>query len=361
MAAGRLRVGVARAVGTGRGGGPGGHVLVAGATLLLLAVAAIALTRGAAAIPMRSVVTMLIGQLPFVGIDSESPEAWRRIVFDVRLPRVVGAGLVGAALGYSGGAYQGVFRNPLAEPYLLGVAAGAALGASIAIVSPLDSSAYGIGWVPAFAFIGAGAAVLLVYLFARTGAAVNNATLILAGVALSAIFASITSFLLLTGGAAARPILSFLFGGFNTISWQRIAFAVPYFAAGTAVVAVYARVLNVLQLDDEQAGQLGVDVTRVKLIVLAAASLLAATAVALAGVIGFVGLIVPHVTRMLTGTDHRRLLPMSALLGASFLIAADLLARSVIAPQEIPVGIVTSLVGGPFFLYLLRRHGADRL
>lgn len=329
--------------------------------LLLLAVAALALTQGAAGIPARTTFALLLDHLPLIAVHTDVPASWERIVFDIRLPRVVAAGLVGAALSYSGSAYQGVFRNPLAEPYLLGVASGAALGAALAIVSPLESSTYGVGWVPALAFVGAGVAVVLVYLFARSGSVVNNATLILAGVALSAVFSSVTSFLLLTGGGATRPILSFLFGGFNTVGWARIVFALPYLAVGAAVVAIYARVLNVLQLDEEQAAQLGVDVARVKLIVLAAASLVAATAVALAGVIGFVGLIVPHVTRMLAGRDHRRLLPLSALFGASFLIAADLLSRTVIAPQEIPVGIVTAIAGGPFFLYLLRTRGADRL
>lgn len=329
--------------------------------VLLVAVAGLALTQGAADIPASTTFALLMDRLPFVDVHTSGPATWQRIVFDIRLPRVLAAALVGAALSYSGAAYQGVFRNPLAEPYLLGVASGAALGAAIAIVSPLESSSYGVGWVPALAFVGAAVAVLLVYLFARTGSVVNNATLILAGVALSAVFSSVTSFLLLTGGAATRPILSFLFGGFNTVSWPRIAFALPYLIVGAAIVAIYARVLNVLQLDEEQAGQLGVDVARVKLIVLAAASLVAATAVALAGVIGFVGLIVPHVTRMLAGRDHRRLLPLSALFGASFLIAADLASRTAIAPQEIPVGIVTAIVGGPFFLYLLRTRGADRL
>ncbi len=363
MSARRLRAAVATpAAGTApRGGAIARATPLALGVVLLLVVAALAVTQGAAGIPPRTVAGLLASRLPLLGVHVDAPVAWQRIVFDIRLPRVVAAGIVGGALGFSGGAYQGVFRNPLADPFLLGVASGAALGASIAIVSPLDSSSYGIGWVPAFAFVGAGATVVLVYLFARSGSTVNNATLILAGVALSAVFSSITSFLLLSGGEATRPILAFLFGGFNIISWARIAFALPYLLIGVGIVAVYARVLNVLQLDEEQAAQLGVDVTRTKLIVLGGASLVAATAVAIAGVIGFVGLIVPHVTRMLTGGDHRRLLPLSALLGASFLIAADVLARTAIAPQEIPVGIVTSLAGGPFFLYLLRTHRADRL
>ena len=334
---------------------------LASSVALLLLVAGFALTRGAADIPVRTVLGMLADSLPFVTVDLDVPVTWERIVRDVRLPRVIAAGLVGAALAYSGVAYQGVFRNPLAEPFLLGVASGAALGASIAIVSPLDSSSYGFGWVPVFAFTGAGVTVVLVYLFAQAGRTVNNAALILAGVALSAVFSSITSFLLLTGGAEARPIFSFIFGGFNTASWERITFALPYLLTGAVVVSLYGRVLNVLQLDEEQAAQLGVNVARTKLIVLAAASLMAATAVAMAGVIGFVGLIVPHAVRMIFGSDYRRLLPLAAIAGAAFLIAADLLSRTVIAPQEVPVGIVTAIAGGPFFLYLLRARRVDGL
>ena len=327
--------------------------------LLLLVVAAVALTLGPAPIPAGTVLRLLLDGLPFVDVPVEAPATWERIVYDVRLPRVVAAGVVGASLALSGAAYQGVFRNPLAGPFLLGVASGAALGAAIAIVSPLDAATYGFGWVPLFAFAGAGGTVVLVYLISRAGSAVSNTTLILAGVALSAVLGAITSFILLTGGERAQPIFSFLFGTMNTSNWERVLLGLPYIVVGAAIVVLHARALNVLQLDEEQASQLGVDVTRTKLIVLAAASLVAATAVAIAGVIGFVGLIVPHVVRLLFGGDYRRLLPLAALLGASFLIATDVLSRTLLSPQEIPVGIITAIVGGPFFLYLLhtRRVG----
>ena len=326
------------------------------ATAGLLVTAAIALTIGAAPIPAHTSIGVLLEQIPFVNLGVEAPGTWERIVVDVRLPRVVTAGLVGAALAYSGAAYQGVFRNPLADSFLLGIASGAALGAAIAIISPLPNDAYGFGWVPMFAFGGAAIAVVLVYTVSRMGPAISNTTLILAGVATSAMFGSVTAFILLTGGERAQPIFSFLFGSFNTASWTRLAVALPYLAVGAVVVAAHGRVLNVLQLDEEQASQLGVDVARTKLIVLGAASVLAATAVAIAGVIGFVGLIVPHVVRIVFGGDYRRLLPLSALLGAAFLIAADAVARTLIEPQEIPIGIVTAMVGGPFFLYLLRHR-----
>ena len=235
-----------------------------GAAVLLAVVALIALTQGAASIPWRTTLGMLLDRLPFVTIQQDVPATWNRILFDVRLPRVVAAGLVGASLSYSGTAYQGVFRNPLADPFLLGVASGAGFGAAIAIVSPLPSSAYGFGWVPVFAFIGALVTVALVYAAARSAPGSQGATLILAGVALSAVLSAGISFMLLTGGERAQPILSFIFGGFNTASWERVVAALPYMLGGAAVVAAHSRVMNVLQLDGEQAAQLGVNVTRVE-------------------------------------------------------------------------------------------------
>jgi iron complex transport system permease protein len=327
--------------------------------LLLLALAAgVAITVGTAAIPARTAIALLLNQLPFVALPVDAPAAWERIVLDVRLPRIAIAGVTGAALAYSGAAYQGVFRNPLADPYLLGVASGAGLGAAIAIVSPLDAGTYGFGWVPLCAFAGAAAAVTLAYLFAHAGGPASDTALILAGVAISAVAGAITSFVMLTEGPRAQPIFGFLFGTLNTASWGRLVVGTPYVLLGAAVIAPYGRLLNVLQLDEEQAQQLGVDVARAKLVLLAAASLLAATAVALAGVIGFVGLVVPHVVRLLYGQDYRRLLPIAAITGAAFLIGVDALARTVLRPQEVPVGIVTAIVGGPFFLYVLRARGS---
>lgn len=332
------------------------------ATVLLLAVALLSLVQGAASIPPGTAIAFVLNRLPFIDIAIDAPATWETIIIDVRLPRLLAAGIVGAALAYSGATYQGVFRNPLADPYLLGVASGAALGASIAIVSPLESGTYGFGWVPLLAFVGAGLAVMLAYLFAQVGRTISNTSLILAGIAISAIASAITSFILITGGERAQPIFAFLFGSFNTSSWERLLTGLPYLVVGVVLIALHGRLLNVLQLDEEQASQLGVDVARTKLILLGAASLIAATAVAMAGVIGFVGLIVPHVTRMIFGGDYRRLLPLAALLGASFLIGTDVLARTVLRPQEVPVGIVTAIVGGPFFLYLMRvrRFGSLR-
>jgi iron complex transport system permease protein len=339
------------------------------ATLVTLGVlgvvSLVALTQGAASIPIGSTVRIVLGAIPLLGalVDaSAEPEPWRRIVLDVRLPRVVAAGVVGASLAFAGASYQGVFRNPLANPYLLGVASGAALGAALVIVSPLGTGGYGFGPVPLAAFAGGGLTMLVVYGLSRGASGGASATtLILAGVALSALLSAVTSFVMLGAGQRAQPIFAFLFGTLNISSWERLAWGGPYLLVGGAVVLTHARVLNVLQLDEEQARQLGINVGRAQLTVLAASSLMAATAVAIAGVIGFVGLVVPHIVRLLWGGDYRRVLPLSAILGAAFLVGTDLLGRTVLAPQEVPVGIITAIAGGPFFLYLLRTRSLGQL
>lgn len=329
-------------------------IALLGVALVLIAL--YALTQGAADIPFEVVVRMLVDRLPFVDIDTGvQASSWDQIVFDIRLPRVLAAGFVGAALAVSGSAYQGCFRNPLADPYLLGVAAGAGLAVALAYVSPIPVSSTGFVSLPLFAFAGGMGTVLVVYLTARTSAALDNGSLILAGVALSAVWGGITSFVIINSeDSISQPILTFLFGGFNTVSWQKLLLGAPYMVIGITVVALHARALNVLQLDEEQASHLGINVLRTKLILLAAGSLAAATAVAVAGVIGFLGLIVPHLARLIFGTDYRRTLPVTILGGAALLIAVDLVARTVIQPQEIPVGVLTAILGGPFFILLLR-------
>ena len=325
--------------------------------LALLALACVlALTRGAAPIPASTAVAFILDRLPWVTLHPDGPATWERIIFDVRLPRVAAAVLVGAALSGSGAAYQGVFRNPLADPFLLGIASGAALGASLALVSPLPMDSYGFGWVPASAFAGALVVVVLVTLLARSGGEVDGVSLILAGVALSAVCSAVSSFILLTGGEKAQPIFAFIFGGLNTATWTRVGLALPYVLGGAAVLALTSRALDVLQLDEEQAEHLGLHVARTKVIVLTAASLMAAAAVAVAGIIGFVGLMVPHAVRLAWGGGFRRLLALSLIYGATFLVLIDTSARTVIDPQEVPLGILTAFIGGPAFLLLMRRR-----
>ena len=278
-----------------------------------------------------------------------------QILWAIRLPRTVLIALTGAALGGSGGAYQGLFRNPLADPYLIGVASGAGLGAVIAMSIHWPYSFWGLMAIPMAAFLGALLTVFLVYTLARVGRTIPTTNLILAGVAFSSFATSLTSFLMLRSTGEVRRALGWLLGGASQAGWTAILAILPYLIIGLGILLVSGHALNLLQFGDEQAQQLGLNVTRAKTIILVAASLAAAAAVAFSGIIGFIGLIVPHIIRLWHGADYRRLLPLSMITGAAALLAADVLARVVLAPQEIPVGIITALAGAPFFLWVLRR------
>jgi iron complex transport system permease protein len=313
------------------------------------------LTLGPTRIPVEDSLRVLLSHLPGVDLDSAVSLSTQNIVWEVRLPRVILAGLVGATLALSGAAYQGVFRNPLADPYLIGVATGAALGATIVITSGVALAWGGISLLPLAAFAGALAAVTVVYGVARTNGSPSTSTLILAGVAVASLTTAITAYLMIRDTTNAGAVLAVVLGGFNTATWAKVAWMLPYVLFGAVVILAHARIVNILALDGEQARFLGIDVDRTNLILLGAASLAAAAAVSVAGIIGFVGLIVPHAVRLIWGPDNRGLMPMCVLLGAAFLILADLVARTADAPTEIPVGIVTAVCGVPFFLYLLRR------
>ena len=263
------------------------------------------------------------------------------------------AGAAGMALGTAGATYQGLFRNPLADPYLIGVAQGAALGAVVGFVLPWTFG--GNNLIPILAFIGAMAAVSVVYLIARVGKKLPMTTLILSGVAIGSLLMSITSYLTLISADKVRSIFSWMMGSFSNSNWDQLRIISPYVIIGIVVIFLFARPLNVMQLDEEQAQQLGINVERTKLILLGAATLITAAAVCFVGTIGFVGIIVPHIVRLIWGPDHRSLLPLSAITGAILLILADTASRTLITPSEIPVGVITAFLGAPFFLFLLRR------
>lgn len=329
--------------------------------LLLLTVAVIAgLTIGSTNVAVEDTIRVLLSHLPGVNVDSGVSVATQNIVWEIRLPRVLLAGAVGATLALTGAAYQGVFRNPLADPYLIGVATGAALGATIVVVSDVSYSWGGLSLLPLAAFFGALASVVLVYGVARVGNTVPTATLILAGVAVASLSTAITSYLMLQDTTNATAVLSVVLGGFNTATWTKLVWVLPYSVPAAAVILAHGRIMNVLTLDEEQARFLGIDVERTKLLLLGVSSLAAAAAVSVGGTIGFVGLIVPHAIRLVWGPDNRYLLPMCIIVGAAFLIGADLVARTVERPSEVPVGIITALCGVPFFLYLLRRARLGR-
>jgi iron complex transport system permease protein len=277
------------------------------------------------------------------------------ILLSLRLPRTFLVALTGAALAGSGGAYQGLFRNPLADPYLIGVASGAGLGAVIAMSIQWPVQISSMFLIPLASFAGAGITVWIAYRLAKTGNSLPSTNLILAGVAVSSFATALTSYLMLYSTRELHRALAWLLGGASMSGWQPVIAMLPYTIIGLGVLLVSGHALNVIQFGEEQAQQLGLDVKRIRLIVIIAATLTAAAAVSFSGIIGFVGLIVPHLVRMIWGPDYRKLIPLSIVCGASFLLIADVLARRLASPQEIPVGIITALTGAPFFLFVLRR------
>ncbi len=307
---------------------------------------------GPVTIPVRSVLASLFGG------ESESVSTFHHvIVTQIRLPRVLLGLLVGSALAVSGVAMQGLFRNPLASPYVLGIASGASTGAALAILFASGS----IFFLPLGAFVGATTAVLIVYGLARgRDRRTSIFTLILAGVAVGALFSAVTSFLIFlsSGGEKLSDVLFWIMGGLGRGSWSSIAILAPIVGVGIAAVFFFARDLNALSLGEEGAFHIGVNPDTLYLWLLGTTTLLTAAAVAMAGTIGFIGLVIPHVMRLLVGPDHRRLIPVSALAGGCFLVWSDMAARTVFAPAELPVGVITAFLGAPFFLYLLKTRGA---
>jgi len=279
------------------------------------------------------------------------------IVFQLRLPRIIMAGVVGAALSVAGAGFQGLLRNPLADPFILGVSGGGALGAILAMVLGVGLVWGRIPAVPVFAFMGSFMTVLVVFRVARTSGRVPAHTLLLAGVVANAFLSALIMFIISVSQVeAAYSMVSWMMGSIGYETWSMIFGIAAYVALGGLVLSGLARDLNVLALGEDAAHQTGVPVERVKAWAFFAASLVTGAVVSVSGLIGFAGLIVPHMTRLVFGPDHRLLLPASMLLGAAFLMACDTLARTLIAPSEIPVGVVTALVGGPFFIFLLRRR-----
>lgn len=331
-----------------------GRYFVALAALLLASAAGVLI--GKARMDPGTVLAILLSRLPFFDVTPWWPASYETILMQVRLPRVFMGALVGAGLSVAGATYQGLFRNPLADPYLVGVAAGAGLGAALAMVAPLPLVLYSLGAVQFAAFLSALLTVGLVYFLARVGRSTPVTTLLLAGVAVGSLASAATSFVMYAQGDKIAVIYAWMLGGFNTSSWREVLLAVPYVAISALVLSLMGGVANVLQLDEDQARSLGVNVELMKVILVLCATLATAAAVAAAGLIGFVGLVVPHAVRLLWGPDYRSVIPLSALLGAAFLVTADAAARLLPGPQEVPVGVVTAFCGAPFFLFLLRRQ-----
>jgi iron complex transport system permease protein len=324
---------------------------------VVMTIGLVAACIGSVYIPPLTVLNILMAKIHVFGMEATWADSWATIIWEIRLPRIVLAGLVGAALGLSGATYQGLFRNPLADPYLIGVAGGAGLGAGAVLVTSFPHYYHGFSILPLAAFLGGLFAVGTAYVIARRSGGLPLTTLILAGVAISSLAGAVTSFLMLNADPDMRPLLYWLLGGFIGTQWDDILVILPYIVIGTLIMMAYGRVLNLFQVDENETRRLGVNVERAKLVLILMASLTTAAAVSVSGLIGFVGLIGPHTVRLIFGHDHRSLLPMSMLVGAGFLIVADLVARTMVSPSELPVGVVTAFCGAPFFLYLLRRGG----
>ncbi|WP_244866923.1 FecCD family ABC transporter permease [Rhodococcus sp. B50] len=313
---------------------------------------------GPAGLTPGGVMLDIADRLPFVDVDSGLSTRQQAILWNIRMPRVVLGVLVGAMLAIAGAAYQGVFRNPLADPYLLGVSSGAGLGATLAIVV---GGAAGFAGVPVAAFAGGLLAVGATYSLGRTvGGSRSEVVIILAGVAVAAFANAIQTFFMQLHDDTLRQVYSWMLGRLSTDGWSDVVVVLPYVVVTVAVIALHRRTLDVMAVGDVEAASLGINPARVRLLLVCVATLGTAAVVSASGLIGFVGIVVPHAVRLLVGPGHRLLLPLSLLVGASFLVLADVLARTVMSPAELPIGVVTAAIGAPFFLVVLRRSRGVR-
>lgn len=334
-------------------------LLISSFTSLVL-ISIYTITLGPADISFRDAAAIIFGKIPFfqqwIDMDQYS-QVQQTIIWNLRVPRVILAGLVGGALGVVGAAFQGFFKNPMADPSVIGVSSGAALGATLAIVTGIGDF-LGFLRIPLFSFTSALLTTLLVYTLARVGNKVVVHTLLLAGIALSSLLQAIISFLMVMHAEKMEKVYFWLMGSFANRNWEHVQIAAPLIIVGVLLLMLFAKEFNAMVFGDSTAHHLGIDLERVKVLLLVLASLTAAGAVAVCGIIGFIGLIIPHIVRILVGPDHRILLPMAFFVGGIFMVVTDTIARTLFAPMEIPIGIITALFGGPFFIYLLKKKKA---
>ena len=325
--------------------------------MILLLCLLLAAGLGAVSISPLSIIKMTLNKTALFNFTATWQPSAETILFQIRLPRVIAAALVGSALASAGVLFQGLLRNPMADPYIIGTSAGAAFGATVAMMLPISLALLSFGLVPIAAFVGALAAVLVVYNLARVGGKTPVVSMLLAGFAVSAMLTAVMFFMVTLSGKPGllQNVYSFLMGSVSVSGWSKIIIVAPLIIGGIIAARFLAFRLNAFAIGEEGAAYLGIDVERDKLIVLALGSLLTAAAVSISGLVGFVGLVVPHAVRLLFGPDHRLLLPAAALFGGAFVVLADLLARTMLSPTEIPLGILTAIIGAPFFIYLLRR------
>ncbi|HEX4837017.1 MAG TPA: iron ABC transporter permease [Solirubrobacteraceae bacterium] len=319
-----------------------------------LSAATLATLEGSTPVAVWDVARTIGSHVPLLEVKPPADPLTASIVWQLRLPRVVLGGLVGAMLALAGGSYQGAFRNPLADPYLLGIAAGSGLGATLAIVYGASGSGSSL-LLPLAAFAGGAVSVAIAYGLGRSaGPSAGSGALVLAGVTVASFFTAVQALVLQEHSQEIRAVYSWLLGQLDGASWRQVLIVLPYLLPSGAVLLAYGWRLDVMRVGDEEAASLGVDIRRTRLVVVLAATVGTSAAVAVSGLIGFVGIVVPHAIRMLLGAGYRMILPLSVVVGAGFLVTADTLARTVASPSELPIGVVTAMFGAPFFALVLR-------
>jgi iron complex transport system permease protein len=326
--------------------------------ILLVFSIILSISIGYTTIPFLDVLKVLFNNTPLLNnlAHFEVPAIQSTLILEVRLPRALCAVLVGAALSLTGAAYQGLFRNPMADPYTIGASAGAAVGATTSVIIGLSfTTIFGITTIPIFAFFGCLLTVLGVYSISKVGTKVPIQTLLLSGIAVSIFLGAIVNYYQYLFPDELRQSTFWLMGSFSYTEWSDVWSVLPFIIGGSLAIYLYSRDLNLLALGESEAVHLGVELERMKKILLVASAFVVAAAVSISGLIAFVGLIIPHLTRLLISPDHRILVPASALMGASFLVICDSVARVIMSPTELPVGVITAICGGPFFLYLMRK------
>tara|TARA_B100000945_G_scaffold320962_1_gene333000 strand:+ start:4021 stop:5049 length:1029 start_codon:yes stop_codon:yes gene_type:complete len=323
--------------------------------ILLCGTLILAIAIGSVKIPPKIILELFLERLLLIENINNSPSKFATIIFDIRMPRVALMALTGASLATAGATYQGLFRNPLADPYLVGVASGAGLGATIAININLIDNPLGLSTITIAAFIGGIITTSIVVLSARINNTTPVTTMLLSGIAIGSFATASTTLIMLRHPDGLQKAFNWMLGAYLGGGWTPVKIMFPYVMLGILLIYFNAHALNVFQLGEEQAHQLGINVEKLKIILISAATLMTAAAVSFGGLIGFVGLIVPHILRTIIGSDYRKLIVFCMFGGASFLVLSDLIARNIMSPQELPVGIITALSGTPFFIFLLRK------
>lgn len=327
--------------------------------VLLIILMIMSATFGAANISFFDALKVLVSKIPFVGKLANTDDINKThmiIIMNLRLPRILLGAIVGAGLGVVGAALQGMFKNPMADPYVLGISSGASFGAAIAIALGIQYVFFGSGVITLFAFLGSIITILFVYNIAKTGGRIPSTTLLLSGIAINSMLMSLVSIIMIFNRNKVEDIVFWVMGSVASSDWKQVGFIFPIVVLGIIFIIAYSRDLNIMSTGEESARNLGVEVEKVKKLLILLCSLMVAACVSVSGVIGFVGLIIPHSIRLLAGADHRALLPFSAIGGAAFMVVCDTISRSIMPPMEIPVGAVTSIFGAPYFIYLLYKN-----